>query len=262
MRLLVALLWCRLAAPHANVTTVHLSIPFEDGARTLVWRRAAESAKEACARFAAEQGLNGDVLPDLEALVTSQTALRKVSPSLFAAPSWWRPRRPPHVPSGGHDASVAVAAADGTLLCAGGAALQRYRSSFVPTGDAKSRSTGPAARASRYSRPVRVRFSEDLRARHRRGGRRVSLPARKARGRGIRRRNVARVRPPRGPRQAGFFRVAVRVRSDRLVRRRRERRSFQRICGPAEPAGAGRALGLLAGPDVFNGREPAARGHE
>ena len=69
MRLLVALLWCRLAAPHANVTTVHLSIPFEDGARTLVWRRAAESAKEACARFAAEQGLNGDVLPDLEALV-------------------------------------------------------------------------------------------------------------------------------------------------------------------------------------------------
>ena len=90
MRLLVALLWCRLAAPHANVTTVHLSIPFEDGARTFVWRRAAESAKEACARFAAEQGLNGDVLPDLEALVASQTALRKVSPSLFAAPSWWR----------------------------------------------------------------------------------------------------------------------------------------------------------------------------
>ena len=56
-----------------------------------MWRRAAESAKEACARFAAEQGLNGDVLPDLEALVASQTALRKVSPSLFAAPSWWRP---------------------------------------------------------------------------------------------------------------------------------------------------------------------------
>ena len=139
MRLLVALLWCRLAAPHANVTTVHLSIPFEDGARTLVWRRAAESAKEACARFAAEQGLNGDVLPDLEALVASQTALRKVSPSLFAAPSWWRPAEAAGTIAffGGHDASVAVAAADGTLLCV--LELERlfndrYYSSFGPDG--------------------------------------------------------------------------------------------------------------------------------
>jgi len=104
-----------------------------------MWRRAAESAKTACARFAIAHNLREDVVEDLEALVASQTALRKVSPSLFAAPTWWRPSGYSGTIAffGGHDASVAVAAPDGTLLCVlelERLLNERYYSSFGPDG--------------------------------------------------------------------------------------------------------------------------------
>ena len=142
-------LGCHAAAAQRNAS-VRVSVPFEGGARSLAWDRATETRRAACERFAVAQGLCDDDCADvasrLDALVADQTKLRTVSPDLFAAPAWWgAPQSSGTIAFfGGHDASVAVAAADGTLLCARAAErtaspILSFESSDEPSSDAPKR---------------------------------------------------------------------------------------------------------------------------